>query len=172
MTTMPKKKATTTSRTKANGGKQPQPQPIPRPGGTLNLVNTITFSADMEKLYFINNGGSASFDLNTLGGVLIGVIKEQLVVVGALDKMPDTGAEKSLQPDEFDTRAAGGPIPRVKAAQISTERGQWNLIYIRSKKALCIIGAVDIESSLQDREDLGVEAYLFDLREGFVNIQK
>lgn len=143
---------------------------IPSPGPSpSNTMNTITFSTDMDTLYLIDSGRAIPYSLNTIGGVLVGAIKGQLVVVSALEPFPDKTDNNEVL--AFQSRAAG-PIPNVKSAKLSTNRGQWTLTYIRKSQKVCIMGAVDIESGLRESDDFEVIAYLFDLREGFINLQK
>lgn len=148
-----------------------QAKHIPTPiQGPSNMLNTITFSTDMDILYLIDNGRAIPYSLNTIGGVLVGVIKGQLVVVSALEQMPDKGEDDTVFSAIRERSAI--PIPNVKAAKIPTERGQWTIAYIRKSQKLCIMGAVDIDSGLVAKDELSLEGYLFDLKEGFLNIQK
>jgi hypothetical protein len=165
---MARKKTTDQPKTgKSNGTKVVKQIPSPIPGPS-NTMNTITFSTDMDTLYLIDSGRAIPYSLNTIGGILVGVIKGQLVVVSALEPMPD----KDDNTEIFAFQERGIPIPNVKAAKIATERGQWTITYIRKSQKICIMGAVDIEVGLQESDNLEVLAYLFDLREGFINIQK
>lgn len=145
---------------------QQQPIPIPSPSPFFG-PNTITLSSDMSVIYLIDNGRAMPFSLDTIGGVLIGEMKGQITVVSALEPFPDTGKEvQSFSKD----RAVG--IPVVKSAKIPTNRGNWNFLYLRDRHQICIIGAVDIDINIKPGGTLEAQAYLFDLREGFVNIQK
>lgn len=141
------------------------PSPIPGPS---NTVNTITFSTDMDTLYLIDSGRAIPYSLNTIGGILVGVIKGQLVVVSAIEPMPD----KTEDTQVLSFQERGIPIPNVKSAKIPTNRGQWTITYIRKSQKICIMGAVDIEGTLRESEDSELIGYFFNLREGFINIQK
>lgn len=160
---MAKKKATEqpTSQRTPN-----QAIPIPTPSPFFG-VNTITFSTDMSVIYLIDSGRAIPFSLDTIGGVLIGEVRGQITVVSAMDPYP--GGGKDVQ--SFSKERAVG-IPVVKSAKIPTNKGNWNFLYLRERKQVCIIGAVDIESDLQKSNELQAAAYIFDLREGFINIQK
>lgn len=154
-----------TGKTNGTKGLKIIPSPIPTP---TNNMNTITFSTDLDTLYLIDSGRAIPYSLNTIGGVLVGVIQGQLVVVSALEPFP--GKTDNAEMLAFQER--GVPIPNVKTARISTDRGQWTITYIRTKQKICIMGAVDIEVALQESDNLELVGYLFDLREGFVNLQK
>jgi hypothetical protein len=163
---MAKKKSigkSTTTRT------QSQITPVPMPGSFYG-PNTITLSADMSTLYLIDGGRAIPYSLDAIGGVLIGEIKGQLTVVSALDPFPMD--DKEIQSFSFDQRSVGTPIPTVKSAKIPTSRGQWNFLYLRERKQICVIGAVDIDIAIREGQGLEAQGYLFDLRESFINIQK
>jgi hypothetical protein len=139
--------------------------PIPAPFG---LPSTITLSPDTEVLYFIDNGRSIPYPLRA--GVILGFVQGQLTVVSALNPVPDPG--KILEKSDTATSRALAPIPVVKSAKVLTDKGQWNFLYIRERRALCIIGAIDIDSSLKEGGQFELSGYQFDLREGFLHIQK
>lgn len=145
---------------------QSQTVPIPAPASFFG-PNTITLSTDMSVLYLIDNGRAIPFSLDTIGGVLIGEVGGQITVVSSMEPFP--GGGKDVQTFALEARAVG--IPLVKTAKIPINKGQWNFLYIRDRKQVCIIGAVDIESSLTEG-NLESQAYLFDLREGFINVEK
>lgn len=145
--------------------------PIPTPAPVYGGPNMITLSSDMTTIYLIDGGRAIPYSLNAIGGVLVGEVKGQITVVSALEPIPmedkptdGKSMEKSV------ARAAG--IPVVKSAKIPTSKGNWNFIHLRERRQLCIIGAVDLEGSLTSSNTLTAEAYIFDLREGFINIQK
>ncbi len=145
-----------------------QQQQIPMPSPTSFFgPNTITLSTDMSVIFLIDNGRAMPFSLDTIGGVLVGEIKGQITVVSALEPFPN----KDQEVQSFSKERVVG-IPIVKSAKIPTNRGNWNFLYLRDRHQVCIIGATDIDSSLQESNNLQAQAYLFDLREGFINIQK
>ena len=145
---------------------QQQQIPMPSPASFFG-PNTITLSTDMSVIFLIDNGRAMPFSLDTIGGVLVGEIKGQITVVSALEQFPD----KDQEVQSFSKERAVG-IPIVKSAKVPTNRGNWNFLYLRDRHQVCIIGATDIDSSLQESNNLQAQAYLFDLREGFINIQK
>lgn len=147
---------------------QSQTVPVPAPSPFYG-PNTITLSTDMSTIYLIDGGRAIPFSLNTIGGVLVGEIKGQLTVVSAFDNIPTEDPSKNLE--TFSTARAVG-IPVVKTATVPTNKGNWNFIHIREQRKLCIIGAVDIDVSIQKGNTLEAQAYLFDLQEGFINIQR
>lgn len=148
-------------------------QPIPM---TPTMVNTITLSTDMNTLYLIEgNGRVIPYSLHAIGGVYVGLIGGQLTVVSALEPMPDPGSKPVLASSATRslTEAAATPIQRVKSVKLSTANAQWTAIFERKNQAFVLIGATDIDSSLTGGNDnLSAEGYLFDLREGYVNIRK
>lgn len=146
---------------------QSQTVPIPSSAPFFG-ANTITLSTDMSVIYLIDNGRAIPFSLDTIGGVLIGEVGGQITIVSSMEPFP--GGGKDVQTFALEARAVG--IPVVKSAKIPTNRGTWNFLYLRERKQVCIIGAVDIDVSIQEAQSLEAQAFLFDLREGFVNIQK
>ncbi|MFN7117522.1 MAG: hypothetical protein ACK4TA_12040 [Saprospiraceae bacterium] len=166
---MGKKKSTAKTTTERS---QSQISQIPMPGTSVQGPNMIVLSTDMSTIYLIDSGRAISYSLYAIGGVLIGEIRGQLTVVSALDPNPtekNPTEDKTLN-QSVSQRAAG--IPVVKAATIPTNKGTWNFVHLRERRQVCVIGAVDIESSLQERGELTTQAYIFDLREGFINIER
>ncbi len=145
-------------------------QPIPAP-----MANTITLSTDMTTLYLIEgNGRAIPYSLHAIGGVYVGLLGGQLTVVSALEPMPDPGSKPVLAASTRSvTEATATPIQRVKSVRLSTDNAQWSALFIRKNFGFVLIGATDIDSSLTGESDnLNAEGYLFDLREGFINIRK
>ncbi len=142
---------------------KPMPSPIPSP---IPMLNTITLSADMSTIYLIESGRVIPYSLYSIGGVLIGLVGGQITVVSALDPQPDAGSEASVL-----TRSAS--IPVVKSAKISTDKGQWTLLFLPKQSRISIIGATDIDVSIREGEgETMLEGYIFDLRESYVNIRR
>lgn len=145
--------------------------PIPIPV-TPTMTNTITLASDMSTLYLIEgNGRVIPYSLHAIGGVYVGLIGGQLTVVSALEPMPDPGNSPILTTS---TRSATArtPIQRVKSLKVSTRSGQWTAFFIPKSQSFVIMGATDIDVSLKEDDELGVEGYLFDLREGYVNLRR
>lgn len=150
-----------------------QPRPI-----SPNMVNTITLSTDMTTLYLIEgNNRVIPYSLHAIGGVYIGLIGGQLTVVSALEPMPDPGTKPILAATNRSITATeepeGRPIRRVKSVKLDTKRAQWSALFVRQNLGLVLIGATDIDVSRPgESDDLEAEGYVFDLREGYVNIRK
>jgi hypothetical protein len=57
--------------------------------------------------------------------------------------------------------------------KLDTKRAQWSALFVRQNLGLVLIGATDIDVSRPgESDDLEAEGYVFDLREGYVNIRK
>lgn len=168
---MAKKKATAKSTSSLS---RSDAQQIPMPGSNLYGPNMIVLSTDLTTIYLIDGGRAIPFSLYAIGGVLVGEIRGQLTVVSAVEPFPqeDTPTSDKTFEKSASERAAGTPIPVVKSAKIPTNKGSWNFVHIRERRQLCVIGVVDIEVALREDQQLETQGYLFDLREGFINIQR
>lgn len=146
---------------------------IPIPVSSIpTMTNTITLASDMSTLFLIEGSGRViPYSLHAIGGVYVGLIGGQLTVVSALEPMPDPGDTPILTTS---TRSATAktPIQRVKSLKVSTRSGQWTAFFIQKNQSFVIMGATDIDVSLKEDDELGVEGYLFDLREGYVNLRR
>lgn len=113
---------------------------------TTNMLNSITLSSDMKTLYLIDNGRAISYSLESGNGILIGALKEQLVVASALVPI-----EENPTPD------GGGSATRraadVKLRLNTTGKNQWTLTYNRPNKTLSVIGVGDIEIGLRNPDN-------------------
>ncbi|MBK7869661.1 MAG: hypothetical protein IPJ74_02755 [Saprospiraceae bacterium] len=138
---------------------------IPIPSPTLpSMVNTIALSTDMNTIYLIEAGRVIPYSLYSIGGVLIGLIGNQLTVVSAIEPMPDSGTKTES--------ARAAVIPVVKSLKVSVDKGQWTILFLPKFNRISIMGATDIDSSIRENTDQQLEGYLFDLREGYVNIRR
>jgi len=113
---------------------------------TTNMLNSITLSSDMKTLYLIDNGRAISYSLESGNGVLIGALKDQLVVASAL-----VPTEENPTPD-------GGGSATSRAADTklrlnTTGKNQWTLTYNRPNRTLSIIGVGDIDIGLRSPND-------------------
>jgi hypothetical protein len=111
---------------------------------TTNMLNSITLSSDMKMLYLIDNGRAISYSLESGNGILIGALKEQLVVASAL-----TPIEEPPVPD-------GGASSRAADLKLrlnTTGKNQWTLTYNRPNKTLSVIGVGDIEIGLRNPDN-------------------
>lgn len=165
---MSKKKSTSRNKelpkTEETAKTPPMQIPTPMPS---SMVNTITLSADMNTIYLIESGRVIPYSLYSIGGVLIGLVGGQLTVVSALDPQPDPGKA----PIEVTSRSAS--IPVVKSLKVSVDRSQWTILFLPKVSRISIIGATDIDASFTgEAAGPNLEGYLFDLREGYVNLRR
>ncbi len=100
------------------------------------MVNSVTLSSDMTKLYVIDNGRAIVFDLEAKNGVILGTLDGQITAATALP--PAAGTEESGANNPAASRA-------VKSFKVDVSKGQWTLFFIRDKTTLGVIGAVDID---------------------------
>jgi len=113
---------------------------------TTNMLNSITLSSDMKTLYLIDNGRAISYSLESGNGILIGALKDQLVVASALTPM-----EENPTPDGGGT--TGSRAADTKLRLNTTGQNQWTLTYNRPNKTLSVIGIGDIEISLRNPDN-------------------
>ncbi|NUO03396.1 MAG: hypothetical protein HUU01_22520 [Saprospiraceae bacterium] len=113
---------------------------------TTNMLNSITLSSDMKTLYLIDNGRAISYSLEAGNGILIGALKEQLVVASALTPIDETPI-----PDGGDATAGRAANPKLRLN--TTGQNQWTFTYNRPNRKLTVIGVGDIEISLRNPND-------------------
>lgn len=110
------------------------------------MLNSITLSSDMKTLYLIDNGRAISYSLESGNGVLIGALKDQLVVASAL-----TPVEETPTPDGSGTAASRAANTKLKLN--TTGKNQWTFTYNKPNRTLSVIGIGDIEIGLRSPED-------------------
>lgn len=145
-----------------------------------DMLNSIAFSTDLDHFYFVDQDKLLTFSLTNLKGVSIGLINDQLAVVtpnivpGAPSdndtEKPDTGIEARPAAGSKSTTKAG----RRVVLKLNNTR-QYALSYHAPSRQLCIIGAMDIISTLTTTNqkaaaNVGCEVHLFSLSSGPVNI--
>lgn len=113
---------------------------------TTSMLNSITLSSDMKTLYLIDNGRAISYSLESGNGVLIGALKDQLVVASAL-----TPVEETPTPDGGGTAASRAANTKLKLN--TTGKNQWTLTYNRPNRTLSVIGVGDIDIGLRSPDD-------------------
>lgn len=169
----PKKKAVL----KDPAGKEVSPatasekQPLAKRKVTTTMLNSVTFSSDMEKLYLIDNGRAISFDLKSPGGILIGTLGDQLVVATGKDS-----GEATEQPTSGDTAGGGaeleggGTANPIARRPIRTELKfpvakdkQWTTVFNEGGGILAIIGVTDITSGIAQPEPATTNGTLFNI---------
>ena len=135
------------------------------------MVNTITFSTDMEKLYLIDNGRAIEFDLADKG-VLVGTLNGQISVATAFEfpKSDDGTTGASDGGTEIPARVGG-----VKSVKLKTEKTVWSGAYHKDRRVLSFIGAVEIEirNPDGDREyDYQPELHFFELDSNTLHVRR
>lgn len=105
------------------------------------MVNTITFSTDMEKLYLIDDGRAIEFDLTKDNGILVGTLKGQITVATAFEfPKPDSDA-----PSGDTSGNESGNRPPAAAIKLETEDTVWSGVYHRERRVMSFVGATEIE---------------------------
>lgn len=123
----------------ADIGKQtPSPEATKSFKIVTTMVNSVTLSSDMTKLYVIDNGRAIVFDLEAKNGVILGTLDGQITAATALPVIAETGEGGANTP------AAAAPRA-VKSFKVDTSKGQWTMFFIKDKTTLGVIGAVDID---------------------------
>jgi hypothetical protein len=102
------------------------------------MVNTITFSTDMKKMYLIDNGRSIEFSLENRG-VLVGALRGQISVATAFE-FPKPENENDAGNTEGRT---GTEIPM--STPLNTKKTVWSGVFHQQRRILCLIGATEIE---------------------------
>lgn len=101
------------------------------------MVNSVTLSSDMSKLYVIDNGRAIEFDLEVKTGVVLGTLDGQITAATALAATPGTGEGGAVNPD--------AAARSVKSFKVDVSKGQWTTFFIKEKLTLGVIGATDID---------------------------
>ena len=128
------------------------------------MVNTITFSTGMEKLFLIDAGRSIEFDLAKNNGILVGTLRGQITVATAFDFPKPEGDSGS-----------GGMIELPMSIKLSTEKTVWSGAFHQKRRILCLIGATEIEIRTPgDAEEFDYKPVLhfFDIEENTLHIRR
>jgi len=128
------------------------------------MVNTITFSTNMERLYLIDDGRSIEFNLEGNNGILVGTLRGQITVATAFEfPKPDGDA-----PDE----GRGTSIPA--SLKLETEKTVWSGAFHRKQRVLCLIGATEIEirEPGDKKFDYRPELHFFNIEENTLHIRR
>lgn len=167
------------------GFRQETPADTPQPGHVLRIteqnvytmVNTITFSSDMEKLFLVDNGRAIEFDLATNNGVLVGTLRGQITVATAFDfGKPGDGASSGNPGDRGQGLASAHTSilgAGIKSVKLETEKTVWAGAYHQTRRVLCLIGATEVEIRDQDDEvDYQPEIHFFELTDNVLHIRR
>jgi hypothetical protein len=93
------------------------------------MINTITFSSDLQKILLVDDANVFEYDLNNPKGVIIGTLGGQLAA---------TAGVNSLVADSSESKTFS--LPAVA--------GQWTLLYEAKEKRLSVIGADSVNALL------------------------
>ncbi len=113
---------------------------------TTNMLNSITLSSDMKTLYLIDNGRAISYSLESGNGILIGALKDQLVVASALAPI-----EENPTPDGGG--ALAGRAANTRLTLNTTGKNQWTLSYNQTNRTLSVVGVGDIDIGLRSPDN-------------------
>jgi hypothetical protein len=131
---------------------------------TTLMLNSISLSSDMKTLYLIDNGRAIPFDLTVPEGVLVGLLRDQLVVatgttLPAPQEVPLPTAEGVIEGAEV---ARTLPVEKTYTFKAG-ENSQYTVSYNGKNKALSIIGVDDVVIHLEAPEDGRCSEQMFDL---------
>lgn len=121
------------------------------------MSNTITLSTDMNTLYLIDDERAIPFDLNNGKGVLIGTMLGQVTVVTANGKLEQEAVIKKLDSTKNNLPVKGN---------------QWTVMYNEEVQAMYVIGALDIESGIQEPNSTPCKKLLYNLGKQVVSIRR
>lgn len=149
-----------------------------------DMLNTITLSTDLSKLYLIDNGKLVTFSLDTPNGLTIGLLEGQLAVVTKQD--PPSGSSGPVAgptvEDEGALISVGSRTAAAKKKDLRfelEERNQYSVTFNSANQAMGIIGATDIISTITVPDNPPTEGpegqctlHLFDLSTQNVTLKK
>ncbi|MEN0004676.1 MAG: hypothetical protein AAF798_11045 [Bacteroidota bacterium] len=147
---------------------------------TKIMVNTITLSSDMEKLFLIDDGRVIEFKISEDKGILVGTLNGQITVATAL--RPPQEVDMPLETGEDDTPqpvAPGAEGARVKPGmpvgekvEVSTKNSQYTVFFNRGNTVMGLIGIGEIDTSIISPERINPEVFFFSLTNNVVDIRR
>lgn len=155
-------------------------QPLAKRKVTTTMLNSVTFSSDMEQLYLIDNGRAISFDLKSPEGILIGTLGDQLVVATAVVSSdapePPTGGDPGGGGAGTVSDAGSEPVARAaRRMEVKfpvTKDSQWTAVFNPGNGVLAIIGVTDITSGIAEPEPARPRGTLFNIASKPLTIRK
>ncbi len=93
------------------------------------MINTITFSSDLQKILLVDDANVFEYDLNNPKGVIIGTLGGQLAATAGVNSL----VARSIESKTFS-------LPAVA--------GQWTLLYEAKENRLSVIGADSVNALL------------------------
>ena len=150
-----------------------QAVPIPSPASFYG-PNTIALSTDMSTIYLIDSGRAIPFSLDTIGGLLIGVVGGQLTVVSSISFPPKIESTNFLS--LATTTREATEVSSIKTIEISTSKQRIALSFNVKPRPVCVIGVTDIDVGIKPEEDMfkpiEIRGFGLDLTFNFLNISK
>jgi hypothetical protein len=93
------------------------------------MINTITFSSDLQKILLVDDANVFEYDLNNPKGVIIGTLGGQLAATAGVNSLVDRSVES-------------------KTFSLPAVAGQWTLLYEAKENRLSVIGADSVNALL------------------------
>jgi len=93
------------------------------------MINTITFSSDLQKILLVDDANVFEFDLNNPKGVIIGTLGGQLAATAGVNSLVARSSES-------------------KTFSLPAVAGQWTLLYEAKENRLSVIGADSVNALL------------------------
>jgi hypothetical protein len=134
------------------------------------MVNTITFSTDMKKLFLIDDGRAIEFDLTKDNGILLGTLKGQITVATAFDfPKPDSDAPAGDTSGNISSSRSS-----AVAIKLETKDTVWSGVYHRARKVMSFVGATEIEIRTpgNTKYDYQPVLHFFKLGESILHIRR
>ena len=119
------------------------------------MTNSICLSSDMNTLFLIDNGRAIAFDLNNANGILVGVVKGQLVAVTAIRPL-----DEQLGQD------------KINSLSFPIKDSQYTMMYNEDNNVVFFIGATEIDGSLTVGQAPAVKIESLNLGEQAIHIRK
>jgi hypothetical protein len=136
------------------------------------MVNTITFSTDMNKLYLVDAGRAIEFDLTKENGVLVGTLRGQITVATAFEF---SKTEDGPSAGEATEGAVTMSAQRHLSTKLTTDMTVWSGAYHVKRRIICFIGATEIEvrkPNGDEEYDYKSEIHFFDIENNTLHIRR
>ena len=93
------------------------------------MINTITFSSDLQKILLVDDANVFEYDLNNPKGVIIGTLGGQLAATAGVNSLVNRSSES-------------------KTFSLPAVAGQWTLLYEAKENRLSVIGSDSVNALL------------------------
>ncbi len=138
------------------------------------MINTITLSSDLSELILIDSGKAFTFSLDTLQGVVLGMMRGQLAVVSGVETFPDTDFTDTPDvPDAETAQEKAGGKNRPVRLELGKKK-HYAITFFGGGQTLSVVGITDIDSSLKTAAAAEVKctAHSFSLQDQTVLIRR